>query len=117
MKLRADSILILRKGFVCPIPAARFLLLPSIVFDRGSCVSATIHQCQGKYQASFCFLKHENEALSFLEMFEEIHGCNSRSTVEDCHAVQETRSLKPICVSGVCHCCEEVGHFAWKYKF
>ncbi|KRZ10689.1 Uncharacterized protein T11_7653 [Trichinella zimbabwensis] len=58
-----------------------------------------------------------DEALSFLEMYEEIHGCNSRVTMQDCHAVQETRALKPKGVSGICHCCGEAGHFARKCKF
>ncbi|OUC43788.1 putative zinc knuckle [Trichinella nativa] len=58
-----------------------------------------------------------DEALSFLEMYEEIHGCNSRSTMKECYAVQETRGIKPRGVSSVCYCCGEAGHFARKCKF
>ncbi|KRZ84989.1 Uncharacterized protein T08_4473 [Trichinella sp. T8] len=54
------------------------------------------------------------EALSFLEMYEEIHGCISRATMQECHAVQEMRGLKPRGVLGVCHCCGEAGHIASK---
>ncbi|KRY16820.1 hypothetical protein T12_11860 [Trichinella patagoniensis] len=50
-------------------------------------------------------------------MHEEIHGCNSRVTMQECHAVKETRGLKPGGVSNVCHCCGEAGHFARKCKF
>ncbi|KRX83970.1 Uncharacterized protein T06_6111 [Trichinella sp. T6] len=57
------------------------------------------------------------EALSFLEMYEEIHGCISRATMQECHAVQEMRGLKPRGVLGVCHCCGEAGHFARKCNF
>ncbi|KRY26536.1 Uncharacterized protein T01_4021, partial [Trichinella spiralis] len=35
-----------------------------------------------------------DEALSFLEMYEEIHGCSSRVTMQECHAVKETKGLK-----------------------
>ncbi|KRZ54945.1 Uncharacterized protein T02_10515 [Trichinella nativa] len=58
-----------------------------------------------------------DEALSFLEMYEEIHSCNSRVTMQECHAVKETRGLKPGGVSNVCHCCGKAGHFAKKCKF
>ncbi|KRX38090.1 Uncharacterized protein T05_1046 [Trichinella murrelli] len=57
------------------------------------------------------------EALSFLEMYEEIHGCISRATMQECHAVQEMRGLKPRGVLGVCHCCGEAGHIARKCNF
>ncbi|OUC45237.1 zinc knuckle, partial [Trichinella nativa] len=57
------------------------------------------------------------EALSFLEMYEEIHGCISRATMQECHAVQEMRGLKPRGVLNVCHCCGEAGHFARKCNF
>ncbi|KRX52529.1 Transposon Tf2-9 polyprotein [Trichinella sp. T9] len=40
-----------------------------------------------------------DEALSFLEMYEEIYGCNSRSIMKECYAVQETRGIKPRGVS------------------
>ncbi|OUC42794.1 zinc knuckle [Trichinella nativa] len=58
-----------------------------------------------------------DEALSFLEMYEEIYGCNSRSIMKECYAVQETRGIKPRGVSSVCYCCGEAGHFARKCKF
>ncbi|KRY56478.1 Uncharacterized protein T03_3767 [Trichinella britovi] len=58
-----------------------------------------------------------DEALSFLEMYEEIHGCSSRVTMQECHAVKETKGLKSGGVSNVCHCCGEAGHFAKKCKF
>ncbi|OUC46564.1 putative zinc knuckle, partial [Trichinella nativa] len=41
----------------------------------------------------------------------------SRVTMQDCHAVKETKGLKPGGVSNVCHCCGEAGHFAKKCKF
>ncbi|KAL1235137.1 Phosphoenolpyruvate carboxylase,housekeeping isozyme [Trichinella pseudospiralis] len=40
-----------------------------------------------------------DEQLRFLEMYEEIHGCNSRVTMQECHAIKETRILKPRGVS------------------
>ncbi|KRZ96975.1 Uncharacterized protein T08_6290 [Trichinella sp. T8] len=40
-----------------------------------------------------------DEALSFLEMYEEIYGCNSRSIMKECYVVQETRGIKPRGVS------------------
>ncbi|KRX53184.1 Uncharacterized protein T09_4613 [Trichinella sp. T9] len=40
-----------------------------------------------------------------------------RVTMQDCHAVKETRDLKPRGVSNVCHCYGEAGHFAKKCKF
>ncbi|KRX36417.1 Uncharacterized protein T05_11724 [Trichinella murrelli] len=58
-----------------------------------------------------------DEALSFLEMYEEIYGCNSRSIMKECYAVQETGGIKPRGVSSVCYCCGEAGHFARKCKF
>ncbi|KRX69786.1 Uncharacterized protein T06_4692 [Trichinella sp. T6] len=58
-----------------------------------------------------------DEALSFLEMYEEIYGYNSRSIMKECYAVQETRGIKPRGVSSVCYCCGEAGHFARKCKF
>ncbi|KRX51535.1 Uncharacterized protein T09_14668, partial [Trichinella sp. T9] len=58
-----------------------------------------------------------DEALSFLEMYEEIHGCSSRVTMQECHAVKETKGLKSGGVSNECHCCGEAGHFAKKCKF
>ncbi|KRX12389.1 hypothetical protein T07_9407, partial [Trichinella nelsoni] len=49
-----------------------------------------------------------DEALSFLEMYEEIHGCSSRVTMQECHAVKETKGLK---FGGASNCGKQ-GHLA-----
>ncbi|KRX64960.1 Retrovirus-related Pol polyprotein from transposon [Trichinella sp. T9] len=52
-----------------------------------------------------------DEALSFLEMYEEIHCCSSRVTMQECHAVEETKGLKSGGVSN-CFKCGKQGHLA-----